>query len=731
MTQFNDGISVIITAHAEGNLAHRAIRSVLRAAEVAQAQVPVEVVAVLDTPTPETQAYFDSHASQFAQILCVNFQDEGQARQHAIGRAHGRYVTLLNSADLISGNWLLAAFQQALTIDDRRAVFHPELCFHFGRQPRIFENVGYGNAATSASNLLESDCWSGHTFVTREFACEVPFASSKSGGGWGHTAWHWNCEAIAAGGTHHVVPGTVDFVREQLAATHDARSADALLPPTRLFDQCEVSQPQSANVLRTPRQSILNQIARSVRTSVRAQLQDRPRLRDMARRVSSALQVLKDARQAIAAPAGRSEALPEWLVNEWRTLHDIEPALLPTSDHGAQIPRVRPSASTIAGVYSQAAAAWQRDRTHVFLLPWLKRGGSDLVVLHQMRALAELGCDRQLCVTTEACDSPWLAELPPRTDVLELGKLAAHLPDEAQLTLLARLLVQRSPSHVHCINSALGLKLFARHGKALSSASRLFASMWCPDYSVDGYAGYAYEYLFDIFPHLTNVFCDHSRFVDELVEKYDFDRARFQVLDFPTRVTVRPRRSENDARLHVLWASRLDRQKRPDVLLKVIEACRTLPVHFHVYGAPALEANRYSAQLRACVNVTYHGEYDGFSSLPTERFDALLYTTAWDGLPNVLLEAMGAGLACVAPDVGGISELISAQNGYLVGRTDAVDEYARVLGELCQNRERVAELRRLGPEYIAAYRNWPRFVEQVRSNCHYAPPTAAMACVAA
>ena len=296
-------------------------------------------------------------------------------------------------------------------------------------------------------------------------------------------------------------------------------------------------------------------------------------------------------------------------------MHEIEPALLPTADRSARIRREPSTSEAAAEVYLQAAARWRTDRTHVFLLPWMKRGGSDLVVLHQMRALAELGCDRQLCLTTETCNSPWLSELPAGTDVLEFGKLAAHLSDDARLAVLARLLVQRGPSHVHCVNSALGLELFKRHGLALGTQSRLFASMWCPDYSLDGYSGYADEFLFDIFPHLTTVFCDNRRFVDELVEKYDFDRGRFQVLDFPTRpVTARPRRPSATGRLEVLWASRLDRQKRPDVLLKIVEACQSLPIHFHVFGAPALEANRYPAKLRAWANVTYHGEYDGFGA---------------------------------------------------------------------------------------------------------------------
>ncbi|HVU88458.1 MAG TPA: glycosyltransferase [Pirellulales bacterium] len=741
MTTIEGSISVVITAHDEGKLAHRSVRGALRSVRAAQrlcgAELRIELIAVLDAPTADTVAYFDRHAAHFSRIHRVAFKDRGLARNYGVERAAGRYIAFLTATDLVSENWLAAAHEQARSAGEERAVYHPQFSLLFGQHPKLIEHLDQRHPGFETWNLFSDACWTGLSFATRELLLEVPYAPAPAADGWGHADWHWNCEAIAAGATHQVVPGTVHFLRGRDDASQQGRAPDAarLMPPTRLWDLHDEADSSSriatASQSKSKRSDRWTNLGSKMETLLRAQLYDRPRLRAAVRRINSAARAFNAARTTLACRDNIGTPLPDWLVAEWRAQHEIEPALRPTADRGAAISRHRPTLSAAAHVYRQATGLWQPDRTHVFLLPWMKRGGSDLVVLHQMRALAELGCDRQLCLTTEACDSPWLSELPPRTAVLEFGKLAAHLTDEARLQVLSRLLVQRNPSHVHCINSALGLKLYARHGAALMSMARLFASMWCPDYSVEGYGGYAFEYLPAIFPHLTGVFCDNRRFVDELVETYDFERARFQVLDFPTRVTVRPRTPASVDRLQVLWASRLDRQKRPDVLLRIIEACRTLPIDFHIFGAPALEANRYPARLRACPHVTYHGEYDGFGSLATEQFDAFLYTTAWDGLPNVLMEAMGAGLVCVAPDVGGISELLSGDNGYLVSGTEAVDEYARVLDELCQNRDRVKELRRLGPEYIARHRNWARFVEQVRSNRLYATPGAMVARVAA
>jgi len=342
--------------------------------------------------------------------------------------------------------------------------------------------------------------------------------------------------------------------------------------------------------------------ARSFATRAKDFLRDKPRLNAAARRMWRALHVALPQRRPAATVAVHYPPLPDWFLAEWQAMHQIEPALLPTTDRGSSIPRYHVPHSWGAAAYQQAAAQWKLDRTHVFLLPWIKRGGSDLEILHHMRALSELGCTRQLCITTETCDSPWLSHVPTGTDVLEFGKLCKQhqLGEEVSLAVLARLLVQRSPEVVHIANSLLGLRLYARHGQALSKVSRLFLSIFCPDYSVDGYGGYAYEFLETLFPHLSAVFCDNQRFVDEVVEKYDFGRDRFQVLRFPTESTAPTRNAASGERLQVVWASRLDRQKRPDVLLEVIERCQPLPVQFHVYGSPALECNSYPQRLRAC-----------------------------------------------------------------------------------------------------------------------------------
>ena len=56
------------------------------------------------------------------------------------------------------------------------------------------------------------------------------------------------------------------------------------------------------------------------------------------------------------------------------------------------------------------------------------------------------------------------------------------------------------------------------------------------------------------------------------------------------------------------------------------------------------------------------------------EYDAFLYTSAYHGLPNVVLEAMSAGLVVIAPSLGGIPEAVTPESGFLV-TADGEDEH--------------------------------------------------------
>ncbi|MCH2887450.1 hypothetical protein K3V87_14745, partial [Listeria monocytogenes] len=82
--------------------------------------------------------------------------------------------------------------------------------------------------------------------------------------------------------------------------------------------------------------------------------------------------------------------------------------------------------------------------------------------------------------------------------------------------------------------------------------------------------------------------------------------------------------------------------KRPDLLYEIALA---LPEYlFEVPGEvdPACRGET-QRKLRRLPNVRVHGRYDSFQALVRQgRYAMLLYTSRYDGLPNILLEATAA-----------------------------------------------------------------------------------------
>ena len=92
--------------------------------------------------------------------------------------------------------------------------------------------------------------------------------------------------------------------------------------------------------------------------------------------------------------------------------------------------------------------------------------------------------------------------------------------------------------------------------------------------------------------------------------------------------------------------------------------------------------------------------------------DVLVLTSDWEGMPNVILEALSSGTPSVATDVGGVRELIvDGSNGYVVPRGDAERLSACVLS-MFQSPEIRDHLGRCGREYVQKHFSIDRMVDE-------------------
>ena len=80
------------------------------------------------------------------------------------------------------------------------------------------------------------------------------------------------------------------------------------------------------------------------------------------------------------------------------------------------------------------------------------------------------------------------------------------------------------------------------------------------------------------------------------------------------------------------------------------------------------------------------GAYQGFENIPEkERYACFLYTTAYDGLPNVLLEAASVRIPIIAPpSIGGLADLVQPETAWCVEAPDDPASYIAAL-DACLN----------------------------------------------
>jgi glycosyltransferase involved in cell wall biosynthesis len=405
---------------------------------------------------------------------------------------------------------------------------------------------------------------------------------------------------------------------------------------------------------------------------------------------------------------------PKWAISELAEHASIEPAL----DHRLlpDIPLYNPFNKDLWGkqLLNLCGDLRQRSYDYLFFAPWIRRGGADLATILHIRAAFE--ASRKVAVVlTENAESDWLDRLPPGVDVLHFGKFFASIPLDHQANCCYILVLVTAARKVHVINSHAAWKLLIERSAALSRICDLYVSLYCYDYMPSGEpVGYARD-IRRCAADISQIFTDNSLFAIHLHREIGVPQEKIAILWHPVlELLDLPNPPLHSKR--ILWASRLDPQKRPDLLVQIAQRLSYLT--FDVFGSAVMGGGSeyLTERFRLCPNIEYHGAFDKISQVVTGQHRLFLYTSAWDGLPNVVLEALHAGMLVVAAKVGGIGYDLSDSHCFIVNEHHNPDAYVRAIQSVYSDPETSESVRLAGKDFIRKKHTLPQYISQLTSS---------------
>ncbi|MFZ3151595.1 MAG: glycosyltransferase [Anaerolineaceae bacterium] len=364
--------------------------------------------------------------------------------------------------------------------------------------------------------------------------------------------------------------------------------------------------------------------------------------------------------------------------------------------------------------------------THLISLPFLSTGGAELVAMNYARAITSEGTDCVLLLTDNPLREVTL-ENSPKVIVLSI---ADNLPGQdlnGKKLLVRDLIVALRPRVIHNINSDIMWTLFVEDGNRLKDFSRLFASIFAMQFDERGSRiGYAEYYLKDSIANLSGLLTDNKRFISDAVTTYDLQNqaqtfipiytpsraiserslsiARSKLQEYASRVN-------STDRLSCVWAGRMDKEKRWDLFLEVVERCQF--ADFAMFGQSVVDS---ASALPDLSNLEYKGKFNATEELFLEHsYDVFMFTSKWEGLPNILIEAGTWGVPIIAPNVGGVGELINAETGFLLPEKPTSQDYLEAMRKIKDNPQEAARRAENLLELILMRHTWDHFLGDVKN----------------
>jgi glycosyltransferase involved in cell wall biosynthesis len=233
------------------------------------------------------------------------------------------------------------------------------------------------------------------------------------------------------------------------------------------------------------------------------------------------------------------------------------------------------------------------------------------------------------------------------------------------------------------VNSRMMYHALRAYGAPLAASERVFHVYFCNEQVATGWwRGWSLRYFYRTYDTAAGIITDSEHLARELAGRHRAtteEQERIHVFRAPVDVSIPvadPPAPDPHRRPQVFWAGRWDRQKRVD---DFFEIARQMPhVDFRMWGETVLGSERGLLPQ----NVKPMGRYGHFSELPLAEADLWLYTSAWDGVPSLLLEVAMTGVPIVGTRVGGTEEVLVDDGTWPLELEEGPEAYVRAIQEV-------------------------------------------------
>lgn len=707
----NIDLTVVVTAHNEGLVAHKTMLSVFEGLkELQEAGYTYEIIIHIDNGDENTKKYFSRYEGNDSIVILKNsFGDLGTSRNCAVSRACGEYVAFLDGDDLMSSNWYANALK-VLKRSKEDVVVHPEAVLTFGIDQPLVLTIQKPSLSKDIDTLLliGENRWGSVVMARKQIFVDNPYF--KKSPGYNYEDYVFNIQTTERGIKHVIAKETVLFYRRsEDSMLSKGNRNHATIPFMKLFAYESIRnivhsvEPKNfeenrairmANLYRRIRSNkVVNFLVTPVAVASRRMINRKPRIAKM---------------------------VPDFVIAEWLRMNRIETQLYP---YGHLINSVQAYSAggqiAIGNAYCRIMRNIKRKYDYVFIVPWIIKGGAEKVLINYIKALSEIHPEWTFAIiVTLPSDNEWISKLSKNVDIVDFGNNIKSVPAEMQDTLFSRILIQLNCKNLHIINSEYGYRWMMRHKDLIKNHFRVTASLFAAEYipGSEMKAMFSYDdpYLLELYDVLRRVYTDNERIISETIEKNGFDRKKFKVHYQPVIADNKKQSARfDDEKIHILWAGRIVNIKLPEIVCEIGRKLDKDKYVIDVYGEISGEVKK--GLFDGIRSIEYHGSFSGFDSLMDKKFDLFLYTSLTDGIPNTILEAASYGIPIIASDDGGVGEVvINNQTGILINNPLDVDGYVDAIQKIADNEAERVRLSNNARKLVEERHSWGHFKESVK-----------------